>query len=84
MTFDYSKLTAHDMLEFYLLAMRGNWGLNAGILAMVQKTGVDLGAIPAAETAQVIESFWRGFPMRVSELGIERLFKGENNAGQQD
>ena len=82
MNFDYSELTAQDMLEFYLLATQGSWGVNAGILELIAKTGVDLASIPAAQTAKAIEDFWRGFPEHVKQVGIEKLFKGEEN-GQQ-
>ena len=79
MNFNYSKLTTLDMMEFYLLAMRGQWGRSAGILALIAKTGVDLTTIPASETAQLVEIFWKGFPEYVNQVKIEQLFKGESD-----
>lgn len=77
MNFNYSRLTALDMLEFYLAAMRGKWGENAGSLALIAKTGVNLASIPASQTTKTIEDFWKGFPEHVKQAALERLFKGE-------
>jgi len=79
MTFDYSKLTALDMLEFHLICTRGQWGVSAGILTLVAKTGVDLAQVPASKTTKIIEDFWRGFPEHVKQVALEQLFKGEKN-----
>lgn len=79
MNFDYSKLTAQDMLDFYLLAIQGIWGFSAGSLQLLVRVGIDLRTIPAIEQAAVVARFWDGFQEHIKQDGIEKLFKGGNN-----
>lgn len=80
MTFNYTRLTTQDLWEFYLLALRGEYGVSAGVLTLIAKTGIDLATIPVSDTAQLVQGFWKGFPEYVNQIKIEQLFKGEKNA----
>lgn len=81
MNFNYSKLTAQDMLGYYTY-INSDWSrIMAAALMLMAKTGIELDKLPAVGIGDLIADFINGLVAKEELVKLEQLFKGENGDG---
>jgi len=79
MNFDYSKLTAQDMLGYYTY-INSDWSrIMAAGLTLMAKTGIELAGLPAVGIGDLIADFINGLAAKEESIKLEQLFKGEKD-----